>query len=351
VLLSARVLTNRRDILSLLPLAGSSALILLGDLSNSQERAVPEPGSQTGSADQSSFDFWTQDIRNPDSGGTGTRAVGNAPRASFVYYDEHSGFVTGSDIGDDGMRDAGDLDILINVDHVRPSLADQGRFVNLEGASLRIDVQQGAPLPTLGERLAWTAIAGFLAENKKLPALKEMTFDPASTWGKLQTVPLPGGGGRWTWNFFLQRRKGRWMQILDAIRRNRGLLAPIFGLGLPAIAITALTTVDSIVAEMTKDERTEWLFQSPDVYFYATKRARDTLEGSKLRLKKGIYVIMPSDKLSAFAKEASGLTVKDGLIVPRNTPGLEVESAAKDTIKDITYLTVGVTARFRPPSR
>jgi hypothetical protein len=109
--------------------------------------------------------------------------------------------------------------------------------------------------------------------------------------------------------------------------------------------------VDSIVAEMTKDERTEWLFQSPDVYFYATKRARDTLEGSKLRLKKGMYVIMPSDKLSGFAKEASGLTVKDGLIVPRNTPGLEVESAAKDTIKDITYLTVGVTARFRSPSR
>jgi hypothetical protein len=352
MLASAPVMTNRRDVLSLLPLAGSSVLMLLGDLSNSQEHAVPpRSGAQTGSADQSSFDFWTRDIRNPDSGGTGTRAVGNAPRASFVYHDEHSGFVTGSDIGDDGLRDSGDLDIVINVDHVRPSLTDQGRFVNLEGASLRIDVQQGAPLPTLGERLAWTAIAGFLPENKKLPPLKEMTFDPGAYWGKLQSVPLPGGGGRWTWNFFLQRRKGRWMQILEAIRRSRGLLTTIFGLGLPAIAITALTTVDSIVAEMTKDERTEWLFQSPDVYFYATKRARDAFEGSKLRLKKGMYVIMPSDKLSAFAKEARGLTVKDGLIVPKNTTGLEVESAAKDSIKDITYLTIGVTTKFQSPSR
>jgi hypothetical protein len=346
------VLTNRRDILSLLPLAGSSAFILLKDLSTFQERSVPPgPGSQTGAADQASFDFWTQDIRNPESGGPGSRGVGSAPRASFVYYDERSGFVAGSDIGDDGLRDSGDLDILINVDHVRPSAADQGRFVNLEGGSLRIDVQQGNPLPSLGERLAWTALAGFLPENKKLPALKEMTFDPGTTWGKLQSVPLPGGGGRWTWNLFLQRRKGRWMQIFDAIRRNRGLLAPIFGLGFPAIAITALTTVDSIVGEMTKDERTDWLFQSPDVYFYATKRARDAFEGSKLRLKKGMYVIMPSDKLSAFAKEASGLTIKDGLIVPKKTPGLEVESAAKDTIKDITYLTVGVSAKFRPPLR
>ena len=326
--------------------------MLVGELGNSQERAVPAgPGSQSGAADQSSFDFWTQDVRNPDSGGQGTRSVGSAPRASFVYHDERAGFVAGSDIGDEGLRDIGDLDVLVNVDHVRPSLADQGRFVNLQAASLRIDVQQGAPLPSLGERLAWTAIAGFLPENKKLPALKEMTFDPGTTWGKLQSVPLPGGGGRWTWNFFLQHRKGRWMQILEAIRRNRGLLAPIFGLGFPAIAITALTTVDSIVAEMTKDERTEWLFQSPDVYFYATKRARDSFEGSKLRLKKGMYVIMPSDKLSAFGKEQSQLTIKDGLIVPKNTTGLDVESAAKEVITDITYLTVGVASKFRPPSR
>jgi len=351
VLTSPPVLTNRRDVLSLLPLAGSSALIFLGNLSNAQDHAAQEPSSQAAPIDQASVDFWTRDIRNPDAGGPGTRGLGNAPRASFIYYDEHKGFVTGSDIGDDALKDSGDLDIIINVDHIRPSLADQARFENLEGGSLRIDVQQSAPLPSLSERLAWTAVAGFLTENKKLPALKEMTFDPGTTWGKLQAVPLPDGGGRWTWNFFLQKRKSRWMQILDSIRNNRGLLAPIFGLGLPAIAITALTTVDSIVAEMTKNERTEWLFQSPDVSFYATKRARDAFEGSKLRLKKGMYVIMPSDKLSAFAKEAQGLAVKDGLIVPKNTPGLDVESAAKDTIKDITYLTVGVGTKFRPTSR
>lgn len=346
------MLINRRDILSLLPIAGSSAVSLLADLSNSQKPAVPqEYGTQTSSADQPTFDFWTREIRNPDSAGTGTRSLGNAPRASFVYYDELRGFVAGSDIGDDGLQDAGDLDIIVNVDHVRPSLADQQRFVNLEGGSLRIDVQQGVPMRALAERLAWTAIAGFLPENKKLPALKEMTFNPGTTWGKLQSVPLPGGGGQWTWNFFLQRRKGRWMQIFDVIRRSRNLALPIFGLGLPAIAVTALTTVDSIVATLTKDERTEWLFQSPDVYFYATKRARDAFEGSKLRLKKGMYVIMPSDKLSAFGKEQSQLTIKDGLIVPKNTPGLEVESAAREVIKDITYLTVGVTAKLRPLSR
>src|SRR5258708_1968481 len=342
-------MTTRRDLLSLLPLASASDILLSSGSGSSQEYAqAQEP---TAPPDQSSYDFWTQQIRDPEGAGARTRSLGAAPRASFVYYDEHNGFVTGSDIGDTDLKDTGDLDIIVNVDHVRPSVADQGRFLNLEGASLRIDLQQGLPLPGLAERLAWTAIAGFLPENKTLPALKEMTFSPSSTWGKLQSVPLPGGFGLWTWNFFLQRKKSRWMQIFDVIRRTQGLVTPIFGLGLPAIATTALNTVDSIVGEITKEERTEWLFQSPDVSFYATKKARDAFEGSKLRLKRGMYVIMPSDKLSAFAKVQSGLVVKDGLIVPRNTSSLEVEWAAKETIKDITYLTVGVTTKFRPTAR
>jgi hypothetical protein len=349
MLVSAKVLTNRRDILSLLSLAGGSAL-LSGAAGFSPELAEAlEPGAQA--ADQNTFDFWSQNVRKVDTDGptaATARSLGAAPRATFVYYDEHNGFLTGSDIRDDGLPDAGDLDVIVNVDHVRPSGADQTRFLNLEGGSLRIDIQQGIPLPSLTERLAWTAIAGFLPENKKLPTAKEMAFEPGSTWGKLQSVPLPGGGGRWTWNFFLQRRKGRWMQLFDVIRRAKGLLLPVFGLGLPAIAVTALNTVDSIVAEMTKDERTEWLFQSPDIYFYASKRARDAFEGSKLRLQKGMYVIVPSDKLAAFGKEQHGLMIKDGLIVPKNTSAFDVEAASKEVIKDVTYLTVGVTTKFRP---
>ena len=83
------------------------------------------PSGHAEPVDQSSFDFWTQDIRNPDTAGPGSRGIGNAPRVSFVYYDDRRGFLASSDIGDDGLRDAGDLDVLINVDHVRPSLADQ----------------------------------------------------------------------------------------------------------------------------------------------------------------------------------------------------------------------------------
>jgi hypothetical protein len=338
---------TRRDIFGTLVAAGT--LHAAGLLSGAADFDTSMNGSQdqSTSGERATYDFWSQDIRNPDLGATRAIGQGNAPRATCVYFDRNHGFVTGSDIGDVGLVDKGDLNVVVNVDHIRPSTQDQARLVNLEAGSLRIDLQQASPIPSLPERLAWSSIAGLLPENKKLPPLKEMTFDPASTWGKLQSVPLPDGGGLWAWNFFGQNRKSNWMKLLDGIRNNQGLLLPIFGLGLPAMAITALTTIDKVVAGLTKGAGTEWLFQSSDMYIYATKQARDSFEGSKMRLKQGVYIIMPTDHLSILAKQQSKLIIKDGLIVPAGTSSLEVYDAAKATIPDVTYITVGVTTKFR----
>jgi hypothetical protein len=349
---------TRRDLLTLL--SATSALTALGSWGPralSESRSIPSTNhssDQSGGnpppieTDQATYDFWSRDIRNPGFSKTRSLDGESAPRATFVYYDKHDGFVTGSDIGDVGLPDHGDVNVIVNVDHIHLSLTDQSRFVKLEGGSLRIDLQQADPLPLLAERLAWTSIAGFLPEDKKLPPQKDMNFNPGATWGKLQSVPLPGGGGRWTWNFFLQHRKSRWMQLFELLRRDKNLLLPIYGLGLPAIALTALDTVDNIVAELTKDANTDWLFQSPDVFVYATKNARDKFEGSKLRLKQGMYVVVPSNQIASFAKQSTGLEIKDGLLVPKNTRSLDVFEAAKQTLPELTYLTVGVTARMTP---
>jgi hypothetical protein len=308
---------------------------------------LPQQPSTT--ASQADTDFWSQNIRNPEAGASRDISPNSAPRAVFVYYDPTHGFLAGSDIGDVGLVDRGDSNILVHVDHIRASANDQKRFANLRGGSLRIDLQQQAPLPSLAERLAWTSIATILPQNKALPPLKEMTFDPGATWGKMQNILLPGGGGSWTWNFFLQHNESRWMKLFDILRAGAGIAAQILGMGLPAIAITALTTVDKIVAGLTRDAATEWLFQSSDTPVYATREARDAFEGSKLRLRNGMYVILPSDQLSAFNKQRANLIVKDGLIVPANTSSLEVYDAAKAVIPDVTYLTVGVSVKTRPP--
>jgi len=345
------VLINRRSVLGSIPslgaLFGLGAPALLAETGNSLFQSPENPGGQN----QSNDEFWNENIRNTESGNARSMSPNAAPRAVFVYFDPARGFVAGSDIGDDGLIDRGDANVIVNVDHIRPSAKDQGRFANLQGGSLRIDLQQQNPLPSLSERLAWTAIAAILPENKQLPPLKEMTFDPGTAWGKMQTVPLPGGGGRWTWNFFLQHRKGRWMQLFDTIRSSQGLAMQILGVGLPAMAITALTTVDKIVAALTRDTGTDWVFQSSDNYIYATKEARDSFEGSKLRLRQGTYVILPSDQVSSFSKQASKLVVKDGLVVPANTSSLDAYDAAKEVIPDVTYLTVGVTIKSKPAAK
>jgi hypothetical protein len=342
------VKATRRDLLA--SIGASGGLSALGSVGSLFADSLQEQPAASSPQSQANYDFWNEQIRNPEyQSARGINPVA-APRAVCVYFDKTRGFVTGSDIGDAGLPDRGDLNVLINVDHIRPSTADQARFANLQGGSLRIDMQQGTPLPSLSERLAWSAIAAILPENKKLPPIKEMTFDPGTTWGKLQSVPLPGGGGRWTWNFFLQHRKSRWMQLFDAIRSNQGLALQILGIGLPAIAITALTTVDKIVAGLTQDTNTEWLFQSSDMYFYGTKEARDSFEGSKLRLKQGMYVIVAGDHLSSLSRQQADLVIKDGLIVPAKTSSLDVYEAAAQTIPDVTYVTVGVTAKFKPPS-
>lgn len=347
--------STRRDLLRYIYAAGAfSAFAPLG-LQAAKLRelrsAVPRSdealgGAQEDQTHQESYDFWSNNIRDPGFPRTRSLDSGNALRAVFVFYDKHDGFVTGSDIGDMGLADRGDLNLIVNVDHIHFSMSDQAKFARLEGGSLRIDLQQADPLPSLPERLGWTSLAGFLPDNKKLPPAKDMNFNPGATWGKLQSVPLPGGGGRWTWNFFLQHRKSHWMQLFEMMRRDKNVLLPIFGLGLPAIAITALETIDNIVAELTRDANTEWLFQSPDVFVYATKKARDSFEGSKLRLKQGMYVIVPSNQLAYFSKQSAGLEIKDGFIVPKNTRSLDVLEASRQTLPELTYLTVGITARM-----
>jgi len=330
-------------------LAGASLPILeIWALAASRIGDAPAGDSQAeGSAPEAdTLQFWASDVRSPE---VRSREISpSAPaRPTFFFFDARSGaFRYGSEIGDEGLPDKGSVNLILKVDRIRPSTADQARMQNMEGSSLRVDVQQTEPLPRLAERLAWTAIAGVLVENKRLPALAEMNFNPGTAWGDLTSIPLPGGGAKWTWNFFLKKKKSRWVQMLDMIRQSKNLLMPVFGIGLPAIASTALGTVDRIVGAIASQDQTEWLFQSHDVYLYATKSARDAFVGTQLRLKQGFYLVLPESQAARFDSEAKHLTLVDGLVVPRGTRPPQAIDASQEVLKEITYLSVGVTVKL-----
>ena len=342
---------NRRDLLTAGPV-GAISLPLLGSLALSESwTALASAGnlqqdSAQASADQDTLQFWTSDVRTAEEPRARSISPSAPARPAFFFFDSRSdSFRYGSEIGDDGLPERGSSSIILKVERIRPSAADQTRIENMEGGSLRIDLQQAQPLPQLAERLAWTAIAGFLPENKELPALADMTFNPGTAWGDLSRIPLPGGGGKWTWNFFLKKKKSRWMQLVDVIRRSTNLVTPIFGIGLPAIAATALDTVDRMIGAVASQDQTEWLFQSRDVYFYSTRSARDAFVGTKLRLRQGFYLVLPETKAASFDQEAKQLTLMDGLVVPKRTRAPQAIEASKEVLKEITYLSVGVTTR------
>jgi hypothetical protein len=342
---------NRRDLLTAGPL-GAISLPLWGSLALTDLRtALASAGNlrqdaAQASADQDTFQFWASDVRTPEEPRARSISPSAPARPAFFFYDSKSDtFRYGSEIGDDGLPEKGSSSIILKVERIRPSAADQARIENIEGGSLRIDLQQTQPLPQLAERLAWTVIAGLLPENKSLPALADMNFNPGTAWGDLSRIPLPGGGGKWTWNFFLKKKKSRWMQVVDVMRRSTNLVAPIFGIGLPAIAATALDTVDKMIGAVASQDQTEWLFQSRDVYFYTTKSARDAFEGLKLRLRHGFYLVLPETKAASFDQEAKQLTLVEGLVVPKGTRPPQAIEASKEVLKEITYLSVGVTTK------
>jgi len=86
-------------------------------------------------------------------------------------------------------------------------------------------------------------------------------------------------------------------------------------------------------------KKTEWLLQRPAcIFLCCAARWGIALKAKDSGSKKHVHH-HPSDKLSAFRKQQQNLTIKNGLIIPKNTSAFDVEAAAKSVI-DITYLTI-----------
>lgn len=340
---------NRRSLLKLSSSASILPILLSSELGLGNGSYFT--GFDVKNPNNDDLDFWLKKVRtlSPLSIPKTERPKGpsNLQEITIVYFDNKDKvFKTGSDLETgEKIPDKGDLKVLLKVNHIRPSLNDKKRFEKTEGGSLRIDLQQHEPLPSLAETLAWTAIAGLLSnKTRKFPSPDKLTFDNGIPWGTQQSIPLPGGGGRWTWNFFVKKETSLWGKIFQKFHVNKELAIPFFGLGLPGIAISALNTLDKIIGEVVKDGETEWIFKSPDTFFYSTKKAKDSFAGNSMRLKSGDYIVIPSEQASLLNQSTDKLIVKDGFIVPEKTTSLEAPMKAKLTLPEITYISLGINA-------
>src|SRR5213594_2544793 len=114
---------NRRDLLAISPLVGAS-LPLLSSLAlagGSSELSSDESQQDAGAEDQTTLQFWSSDVRSPETRERSLTASAPARPAFFFYDSKSDTFRYGSEVGDDRLPDKGSLSVILRVDRIRPS--------------------------------------------------------------------------------------------------------------------------------------------------------------------------------------------------------------------------------------
>jgi hypothetical protein len=266
----------------------------------------------------------------------------------FLNYTKQSGFRAITDIKpSELLQHNGDVNMGMNVAGFRAAEADQKLFENLQSSQFRVDVIQKKAVLTFLDPMAWTAIAAmFPKENGKMPKLQDTSFDPGSTWQKMQNMRLPGGAGRWAFNFTLQSKESIFSQVLRTATTEIGRFAPV--IGLPSISVGALSAFTSFYA-LVHPPSSRSVFQHMPVDVFATAKAwQDQTSSVGLPLMSGDYILVPASQYGKIKDALPGLELQQGFIVPKGTdPGSALDVAADTTkVPDVTYVTV--TAQVTP---
>jgi|SRR5882724_2425448 len=364
-------------------------------LQNTQAGQALSPDSFT-PADQDSFLYWLYRNRNPNmdlpsrqaggevgiyrsrSAGEAVQAIARSrprmggeeliPRVpmiggrepKFVAYTPDKGFRLATELPDSELVEKGDVDVTVLVNTLRPSLEDAGTMADAVGGSLRLDCgqQNKTPLPPLENALAWSAIGVLAATSlgKKLPKVDSLKFDnkKGMLFGTAQTIPLVGGLGHWEWSFYVQKKESTWLKALKFIgglTHVAGASTPgIFsGLGLPAIAWAALTSVDGLYAYLhAKEVESDWLFQGVQSDIAATQ---ETKRLGRILLRKGTtqYLVVPSSHTAKLVDRNDVKVSNNGFVVPKSVENnLGAQEAATTTLTDVTYVSLTLEVQSRP---
>jgi hypothetical protein len=333
---------SRRDVLQ--AGGGAASLAAALEIFAGTNASAATPASTA--IDQDTLKFWSSEASKPYTNfKKGLHPAGGPSYVpDFIYYDQAKNvFQPSGAITDTDLPPKGSVDVNVRVQRVRPSSTSAALFQKAQSGTLRIDLKQTASMPGLPEALAWSAIAALVpTAAKSLPDLKDLTFDPGTSWGKLQKIPLSNGLGFWNWNFFLTKQESPWGRLVSAFRTAQ----PIFPLlGMPGIAITALEAVDKVLGWWQAQDSSDWLFKSVDSPVYATKEGKDALGFGGLALKKGQYLVIPKDQRMTFGNASDSLELQDGYLVAKNTKPFDWPDNASKQIPSVDYLSLYVDVK------
>jgi hypothetical protein len=333
----------------------STAEVLLNALQAGDD--APPPG------EHDSKSFWSNFVTAADQPSTGvhsrglfsshkesTGAADLNRQLDWLQYDPDKGLRYASAIDPSELLEYppdADITASVNVGGFRMAGEDQAKFEKLQSAQLRIDVLQRKSLLNVLDPMAWTCLAALYPDKAgQLPPLQNLSFDPGSSWEKMQKIILPGGSGQLAVNLSMAHKESTFVAVLKNINGEINRFAPI--LGLPAISTTALNSFCTLYGSL--EQRTTFLLNGFPQQAYATRGARAASTTSAgLNIVEGDYVLIPHVYASQLEPYFDKLDLRQGFLVPKGTStNSSIYDIAGKLTPDVTYVTANV--KFAPLS-
>jgi hypothetical protein len=330
--------------------------------------------------DPEAYDFWfgfLGNVATPVIPARGQSRGGKSPFGSddvqpvFLHYDPR-GFKNAAEIDATDLISEGDVSVSLNTSTIKIAPQDQEIIEHLQNAQIRVDVAQKTPIIPVIEAMAYTVASGMISlkatvkgkskgasasegganlsslkvSGGKHPsgAVQSIAVDSDAAWQKMQNIILPGGEGRWALNLEAQKKDSLMYKLLQNVVKEAGQFSPF--VGFPGIALSALQSFNVLYGAM--HAKPVPIIKSSPLRVFATQEAlqRTGAPGAAtgIMLKSGTYILIPANRTPDLDK-LRDLTVMQGRIVPPKTQAAQLDAAAADTLRDITYVSFDVEAR------
>lgn len=316
--------------------------------------------------DSDAYNFWAgfldSDAEPISAAHVQNRGKGASPNDDqetqpvFLHYGTE-GFTNAVELDSSKLLPDGDVMVSMSTSTIKLRPEDQAMFQKLQNAQLRVDVAQKSAILPILEASVYTVVAGmrsFKAKtssaskgatgSQKQSSVQDVSISSNAAWQKMQSIPLPGGEGRWALNLEAQKRDSLFGKVLQVLVKESELFVPV--IGLPGIALSALESFNRLYGAMHAEPVS--IMKGNPVRVFATKEAiqkSGAPEAAKgIQLQNGTYVLISAKQLPP-ADQLKNLSVIQGRVVPPKTPIEELDKVAADTLKDVSYVTfdVGIT--------
>lgn len=323
--------------------------------------------------DPKAYDFWSGFTSR-----TGQSAIigGGQTRGAKTVYDQPvflhhgaDGFKNAAQLDHTKLVDEGDVMISVNTSVVKVGDDDQKTFEKLQNAQLRVDVAQKTAIIPVIEAMAYTVVGAMQsaesldakpaasssktsssAAKKTTPTVQNISLSSDAAWQKMQSIPLPGGEGRWALNLEAQKKDSLFCKVLANLVKQGGLFAPM--IGLPGIAMSALDSFNNLYGALHAEPVA--IIRSNPVRVFATQEAIESTgatptELGAVLLQPGTYILMPAGQAPT-DDQLKKLTIAQDRIVASSDAklagdDLDAAAADVDVLKNVTYVTFDVQVK------